>query len=191
MEPGPCARCKLGLLCVQSLNAPGAGVDSWYAVRTKPRSEFLAEEHLRRQGYECLLPKVRRVLRGAGGMRTRVESLFPSYLFLRADPERDSLAPVRSTRGALGLVRAGGDPLRVPERVISGIRERIDVDGLVRLDAPVLETGQKVRVTEGPLLGWEGVFLAREGSERVRLLLSLLGTVREVVLPREQLALHV
>jgi len=165
-------------------------LDAWYAVVTKPRSEAVAEQNLRRQGFECLLPRVRRVLRGASGLKSRVESLFPNYLFLRADPEQLSLASVRSTRGAIGLVRFGAEPVRVPEHVIAGIRERIHDDGLVRLDAPELSAGASVRVTEGPLLGWEGVFVASEGMERVRLLLSLLGTVREVVLPRAQLALR-
>jgi transcriptional antiterminator RfaH len=99
---------------------------------------------------------------------------------------------VRSTRGAIGLVRFGAEPVQVPDAVIARIRERIDAgDGLVRLDSPELAPGQKVRVTEGPLLGWNGVFLATEGMDRVRLLLELLGSVREVVLPRAQLALSV
>jgi transcriptional antiterminator RfaH len=167
-------------------------LDAWYAVITKPRSEAVAEENLRRQGFECLLPRVRRVLRGASGLKSRVESLFPNYLFLRADPEQLSLASVRSTRGAVGLVRFGSEPVRVPERVIAGIRERIaSEDGLVRLDVPDLEPGASVRVTQGPLLDWEGVFVAAEGFDRVRLLLSLLGSVREVVLPRAQLALRI
>ena len=165
---------------------------AWFAVVTKPRSEALAEEHLCRQGYECLLPRVSRVIRNAAGLKSRIESLFPNYLFLRADIEHDSLAPVRSTRGAIGLVRFGAEPVQVPATVIARIRERIDdADGLVRLDTPDLTPGRKVRVTAGPLLGWDGVFLAAEGMDRVRLLLNLLGSVREVALPRTQLALHI
>jgi transcriptional antiterminator RfaH len=167
-------------------------LESWFAVVTKPRSEAIAEEHLQRQGYECLFPRVRRVLRGAAGMKSRVESLFPNYLFLRADPDAVSLAPVRSTRGAVGLVRFGAEPVAIPDAVIARIRERIDAeDGLVRLAMPELEPGQRVRVTEGPLLGWDAVFLAKEGFDRVRLLLQILGTAREVVLPRQQLGLSV
>jgi transcriptional antiterminator RfaH len=167
-------------------------LESWFAVITKPRSEAIAEEHLQRQGYECLFPRVRRVLRGAAGMKSRVEALFPNYLFLRADPDRVSLAPVRSTRGAVGLVRFGAEPVSVPDAVIARIRERIDLeDGLVRLAAPDLTPGQRVRVTEGPLLGWDAIFLAREGFDRVRLLLEILGTAREVILPRQQLGLSV
>jgi transcriptional antiterminator RfaH len=167
-------------------------LDTWYAVATKPRCEAQAEEHLRRQGYDCLFPQVRRVIRTAAGLKARVESLFPNYLFLRADTERQTLAPVRSTRGALGLVRFGMEPARVPPAVIARILERIDAeDGMVRLDTPTLEAGARVRVTAGPLSGWEGVFLAGEGSDRVRLMLELLGSVREIVLPREQLAMRI
>ena len=167
-------------------------MEAWFAVVTKPRSEAVAQEHLARQGYQCLLPQVKRVLRGAAGLRTRVESLFPNYLFLRADPDAVSLAPVRSTRGTIGLVRFGGKPARVPDAVMERIKSRIDdEDGLIQLTTPELVPGQGVRVMDGPLVGWEGVFLCGEGMDRVRLLLQLLGTAREVVLPRSQLGLCV
>jgi transcriptional antiterminator RfaH len=90
-------------------------VKSWFAVLTKPRAELVAEQNLTRQGYECLFPRVRRMLRTARGLESRVESLFPRYLFLRTDPELNSLAAVRSTKGAVGLVRFGIEPMRVPD----------------------------------------------------------------------------
>lgn len=167
-------------------------METWFAVLTKSRSEAIAQEHLRRQGYHCLFPRLGRVLRTARGIERRIESLFPRYVFLRADPDERSLAPVRSTRGVAGLVRFAGEPARVPDSVIERIRQRMsEVDGLVHLSAPEYVPGQKVRVTEGPLMGWEGVFMAANGADRVRLMLDLLGSVREVVLPRAQLALCV
>lgn len=167
-------------------------MESWFAVLTKSRSEAIAQEHLRRQGYDCLFPRLSRVLRTARGIERRIESLFPRYVFLRADPGEHSLAPVRSTRGVAGLVRFAGEPARVPDSVIERIRQRMGQDdGCVHLSAPEYAPGQPVRVTEGPLMGWEGVFMAAEGADRVRLMLELLGSVREVVLPREQLALCV
>lgn len=187
-----CACAGNRLPCVHALNALFGGfVQGWFAVVTKPRSEAIALEHLLRQGFECLLPRLRRVRRGAVGIKARIECLFPNYLFLRADTEVTSLAPVRSTRGARGVVRFGGVPAEVPESVIEGIRKRIDSDdGFIRLEAPQLSLGQSVRLTDGPLSGLEGVFLLHEGADRVRLLLELLGTSREVVVPREHLAVR-
>ncbi len=166
-------------------------MQTWFAVATKPRCEAIAHEHLVRQGYECLFPRLRRMLRSVSGLKTRVECLFPNYLFLCADPDQTSLAPVRSTRGALGLVRFGGQPAEVPLGVIERIRGRIDADnGFIQLDAPELAPGQRVRLTDGPFSGFEGVFVLQEGLDRVRLLLEFLGSTREVVLPRSQLALR-
>ena len=166
-------------------------MQAWFAVATKPRSEAIANEHLTRQGYECLLPRLRRVRRSAGGLKNLVECLFPNYIFLQADTDHTSLAPVRSTRGALGLVRFGGVPAEIPSAVIDNIRSRMDAhDGFVRLDAPDLHPGQKVRLTDGPFSGLDGVFVLHEGMERVRVLLEFLGTSREVLLPRSQLALR-
>lgn len=122
-------------------------------------------------------------------MRERIECLFPSYLFLKADPARESLAPVRSTRGAIGLVRFGNEPAQVPQSVIERIRACVDAqDGLMRLSAPDLAPGSRVRIKDGPLGGIEAVFLAENGTDRVRLLLDLLGTAREIVIPRQQVA---
>lgn len=138
-----------------------------------------------------MLPRVRRVRRGVGGLKPRVECLFPNYLFLHADTEHTSLAPVRSTRGARGVVRFGGVPAEVPESVIAQIKQRINAeDGFVRFEALKFASGQKVRLSEGPLSGLEGVFLLDQGADRVRLLLELMGTTREVVVPREQLGVR-
>jgi len=161
----------------------------WYAVLTKPRSELIARDNLLRQGFECLLPRLRRSVRTALGLRFRVEALFPRYLFVAADPQATSLAVVRSTRGCVGLVRFGAEPAQVPERVIAQIQRRASAgDGVVELDTPALRPGQRVRILDGPLAGVEAVFKSREGADRVRLLLELLGQSRETVLPLRQLA---
>ena len=161
---------------------------SWFAVLTKPRLEAQAHLCLSRQDYECLYPRIRRSVRTASGMVIRTESLFPRYVFIRLDPIAKSLAPVRSTRGVAGLVRFGGVPAEVPATVIKQIKARMDADtGFVQLREPELRPGAPIRIAQGPLEGVEGIFKAPAGLERVRVLLSLMGTEREVVLPRTAL----
>jgi transcriptional antiterminator RfaH len=165
---------------------------SWFAVFTKPRAEAVAAEHLTRQGFDCLYPRVRRTRPTAEGMVRKVEALFPRYLFLRADPDVLSLASVRSTRGVCGLVRAGYEPVRVPERIVETIKTRMaDNDGCVRLEAPDMQPGSTVRVTDGPLVGLTGIFRCDHGNGRVRLLMEILGAGCEVDVPLHQLAVHV
>jgi transcriptional antiterminator RfaH len=166
-------------------------VQHWFAVLTKPRAESVAREHLARQGFECRLPRTRRVLRRAEGMREVVEPLFPRYLFLRADPESQDLSRVRSTRGVTALVRRGVEPARVPEPVIAALEARSDAgDGFVRLDPPALAPGAGVRVTQGPFEGMDAVFKARSANERVMLLVRVLGEASTVEVPESHLALQ-
>jgi len=164
----------------------------WFAVLTKPRAENLARENLERQGFECRLPRTRRLLPRAEGVRAFIEPLFPRYLFLRADPERQDLGRVRSTYGVSALVRRGLIPAEVPESVIEALDARTDVDsGCITLAAPSLRAGDTVRVTQGPFAGIEGVFGARSARDRVLLLIELLGERCRVHVPLSHLAMRI
>lgn len=159
---------------------------------TKPRSEAEAQVCLTRQGFETLFPRTRRSVRAASGMIVRTESLFPRYLFIQCDASMQSLEPVRSTRGVTTIVRFGGLPAVVPECVIQQIKQRIDLeDGFVKLGVPDLAPGTKVRINEGPFSGLNAIFAAGHGVDRVRLLLTMLGSEREVLLPRSVLGARI
>ncbi len=155
---------------------------------TKPRQEAEAQICLMRQGFRCLFPRVRRRVRAASGMIVRTESLFPRYIFLASDPDLQSLEPVRSTRGVSGIVRFGGWPAMVPQAVIDAIVSRIDADdGFVKLVAPDLVPGARVRINEGPFSGLDAIFQCAVGTDRVALLLNMLGQDRRVVVERQAL----
>ena len=79
----------------------------WYAVQTKPRQEAVAELHLQRQHFETYLPKILVRKHRRDKWTKVVEPLFPRYLFVRLDPDENSLSPVRSTKGVAGPVRFG------------------------------------------------------------------------------------
>src|SRR5690606_247840 len=147
----------------------------WYCVHTRPRAEAQALEHLQRQGFECFLPRLQRsVLRG-GRRQTVVEALFPRYLFLRADADTTSLAPVRSTRGAVGLVRTAGEPAIVPGEFIERLQADANADGLITLPERRLLPGERVAITEGPLAGLQGIYTQAQSEQRALVLLDILG----------------
>ncbi|KFN47917.1 hypothetical protein N790_07140 [Arenimonas malthae CC-JY-1] len=155
----------------------------WYCVHTKPRAEAQALEHLRRQGFECLLPRLQRTLLRSGRRQTVVEALFPRYLFLRADAEATSLAPVRSTKGAVGLVRTAGLPATVPDEFIERLQADANADGLITLPERRLLPGERVAITDGPLAGLQGIYTQAQGEQRALVLLEILGGVQSVALP--------
>lgn len=157
----------------------------WYAVFCRPGQDHRAELHFHNQGFETFRPKVRVTRPSRRKLNTRVESLFPRYLFLNLNDLTQSWAPIRSTRGAVGLVRLGDRVPAVPDTLIESLSEHMDGDGVVDLSAGVeFEKGDKVEIMEGPFAGHRALFQARSGNERVVVLLSLLQGESRVELPR-------
>ena len=132
----------------------------WLLAYTKPRQEALAEEHLRRQGFEVLCPQLR-VQKLRRRKWTWVEEpLFPRYLFVGATDEQ-SWGPVRSTVGVTSLVRFGGQVAEVPLKLIEGLRNAAEEPRAAR---PMFQQGQRVRIVAGDYATLEAVFDLAEGG---------------------------
>ena len=165
------------------------GMDCWYGVCCKPRQEAVAEENLQRQGFHVYLPRIRITQRRRGQWVEVVEALFPRYLFIRIDPFRRSAAPVRSTRGVVGLVRFGREPAVVPDEVIDALLKREDsASGLHQDNRPLFCAGDPVKLVDGPLAGMEGVVAQEDGDKRVSVLLELLGKTNKIRVSRDSVA---
>jgi transcriptional antiterminator RfaH len=162
----------------------------WYLIHTKPAGESTAVTHLLRQGFEVYFPRVLTRGRRAGRWLVRVGALFPRYLFVGIRDGMQSLAPVRSTRGIAEIVRFGMSYKPVPEEVLNDLRSRADPEsGLHRLDRDrSLAVGDAVRIEAGPFSHLEGIFECASSSDRVRVLLSLLGSSVSVQLPLDAVA---
>ena len=165
------------------------GTEYWYVAWCKPRQEPVAEENLLRQGFRVYLPRIRARVRRRGQWLDSIEMLFPRYVFLRVDPERRSTATVRSTRGVVGLVRFGGEPAVVPDKVMEALfRHEDSVSRLHMDDRPLFTPGESVRLVGGPLAGVEGVFDEQDGDQRVFVLLDLLGKANRIRVSRDWVA---
>lgn len=163
--------------------------ECWYVVYCKPRQETVAEENLRRQGFNVYLPRIRVRRRGQGQWVEAIEALFPRYLFLRIDPLWRSTSAVRSTRGVSGLVRFGAEPAVVPDTTINDLIQREDAASGLHVDAdPPFYAGEPVKLLDGPLIGMEGVFTQQFGAKRVIVLLELLGKANKVTVSRDWIA---
>ena len=162
----------------------------WYAVHCKPREDERAERHLSNQCYEVFRPLIRLRRRRNARMTTVIESLFPRYLFVHLDDAAENWAPIRCTRGVMGLVAFGHGPTEVPEPVIGELRARMDAcSGCLDLIAATqLRRNQKVRLIEGPFAGYEALFQARRGEDRVVVLLDVMRQAQRLTVPESALA---
>lgn len=163
--------------------------ERWFAVCSKPRQELVAKENLLRQGFHVYLPRIQIKKRCRGKWVDVIEALFPRYLFIRIDPSQSSIAPVRSTRGVVGLVRFGGQPAVVADEVMDALIQREDPDSSLHQGGRSLfSAGEPIKLVEGPLAGMEGVFVQQDGEKRVIVLLELLGKANKVRVNRDLVA---
>lgn len=153
---------------------------SWYLLYSKPRQERLALENLGRQHYEAYLPLIRNRRRRQGRFTSIVEPMFPRYLFIHLSDEKDNWAPIRSTIGVANLVRFGPEAARVPDDLIAALQGREDETGVQVLPEPEFQPGDRVRICEGVMAGYEAIFQARTGKERVMLLLEVAGKLARI-----------
>ena len=160
----------------------------WRAVLCRPRQERRAEAHLENQGFEVFLPRMRARTRVQGKWTTKVEALFPRYLFIQLEEFADDFSTIRSTRGVISLVRFGNEFPTLENGIIHELRARQNDSGVIDLSTAMdLRANDPVEITNGAMAGLKAVFLAQNGEERVTVLLKLLNNEREIELPRDHI----
>jgi transcription antitermination factor NusG len=153
---------------------------NWYALRSKPRKEEVVWKQVRTQGFEAYFPRLR--VNPVNPRSRKLRPYFPGYLFVNADLEEVGVSVFQWMPHSIGLVSFGGEPAPVPENLIYTLRKRVEeisAAGGEIFDG--LQPGDVVRISDGPFRGYEAIFDTRlPGSERVRVLLELLGSQRRV-----------
>lgn len=162
----------------------------WFVVYTQPNGEARALVNLRRQGFDAYLPRYKRRRSHARKVDTVERPLFPRYLFVALDLMRARWRPILSTFGVCDLVRNGDTPQKLPAGVVDEIRAGEAAHSFDLLD-PLAGAvpGAAVRILAGPFADLIGRLQAAAESERVTLLLDLLGREVRLRLPRDAVAL--
>lgn len=157
---------------------------NWYLVYCKPKKEFLAKEHLARQCYEVYLPLARFQARRRGKYNAVIRPLFPRYLFICLVDD-DNWQPIRFTQGVHSLVQFGATAGRVPTTLISTLKAAENAEGLQELAAPSMQIGAKVSITQGPMAGYDAVFMAQNDKQRITVLLEIMGRYTRIHLEQD------
>jgi transcription antitermination factor NusG len=167
----------------------------WHVVQTKPFSEMLAEEGIRRKGFQPFNPKVyvHRIVRGA---RTWTERCYiPGYIFVQFDAEAQPQWPtINFVRGVKALLYSAHEtPAPVRDSAMRVLFERCNGDRVKAEDidtalSRVLPLDAQVRILSGPFEHHVGR-VAWTDAERVRVVLSLFGRATKVELKTRAVAL--
>ena len=139
-------------------------VPNWYVVRTIANHEKRACEQLSARSVENFLPTYDSVRRWKDRRVRLALPLFPGYLFVHLPlSQRVRVLEVPSVAG---IVSFHGSPAPVSLEEIESLKRSLCDRSRVR-PHPYLTVGRRVRVTNGPLAGLEGVFLRRRGVLRI------------------------
>ena len=156
----------------------------WFVVHTQPSKEIVACQHLVEQGFDAYLPKFKKTRRHARKVEEISAPLFPRYLFIGIDLEKDQWRSVNGTRGVSYLLMADNRPATIPLEIVEGLKDQETAEGLVLLNSMTLFTrGEKVRILEGAFKEYGAVFYDMDDKQRVQLLLNCLGREMKVSLP--------
>ncbi len=153
---------------------------AWYVIQSKPCKENQVYAYLTAEGFEVFYPTLR--VTPVNPRSSKIRPLFPRYMFVHADLEEVGVSALQWVPFAVGLVQFDGYVAPVPEHVIHELKRRVaeieEAGGLVFED---LQTGDPVRIVQGPFAGYEAIFdLRLSGSERVQVLLEMLGRLVKV-----------
>jgi transcriptional antiterminator RfaH len=161
----------------------------WYVVQSHPNAEQRALAHLERQGFPTYLPRFLKRRRHARRVEIVPAPLFPRYLFVGIDLATQRWRSIFSTGGVSRLICQGEQPAAIPERVIDSLKLREDADGYVQLDHRAgFRTGDRIRILEGAFVDCLGLYEGMRESQRVAILLDLLGRKVRVTVDLEAVA---
>lgn len=160
----------------------------WYVIQSKSKHEMIAYEHLKNQRYNVFLPQMAETKKVRGKMITQTTPLFPSYLFVQFDVNRNKWRSIMGTRGVnklLGLKDDNASPL--PKGFAEDMIKQMDKSGYLSIkqaDKIIAKyaPGDRVRIKEGIFIGLTGTCKKIKKDYAV-LLLSLLSGEFEIKLP--------
>lgn len=159
----------------------------WYTIRTKPRKEATVAQRLGDLSLEVFLPWLRSRRRVGSRHQWLLVPLFPGYLFCRVDLVLSGKA-ARYAPGVKDFVKFGSRVADVGMEVIETLRQRCP-NGVAQVQPRMYQTGEPVMISEGPFSGLEAIFdREMKGSERVAVLLEILGRRTRLVLSSEMIS---
>lgn len=149
----------------------------WFVAQTQSKSEVKASANLARQGFETYIPRYLKKVRHARRVTATRAPLFPSYIFVKIDIEKQRWRAINSTIGITRLIGNDEIPTPLAHGIVESLKKREDANGLLELasSATRFKTGDVVRVLGGAFDSCCGFFEVDADDERVTILLEMLG----------------
>jgi len=136
----------------------------WFVFYTRPRAEKIIYKELASKGFEVFLPLQKNFKVWKNRQRKIIdEPLFPCYIFAKACPS--DIYNILKIRGICMCIAFEGKHCTISDKDIEAIQIMILSKQTVSSTNDFKE-GEKVYVTRGPLIGYEGVLFKQKGIQK-------------------------
>tara|TARA_B100000963_G_C22499520_1_gene613093 strand:- start:224 stop:700 length:477 start_codon:yes stop_codon:yes gene_type:complete len=136
----------------------------WYVVKTKPHQERRASLNLRNQNFKVISPFIKK--------KNNCEPLFPTYIFVSFDINKDFWPKINNSYGVSRLLSFSGIPKQLDNNFICHLKQILDKDGFVKKNFFNLKTNVNVKINDGPFKGFFASVIKKVSNERVKLMID-------------------
>jgi transcription antitermination factor NusG len=157
---------------------------SWYALYTKPRTEFKAAEQLKQISVEYYLPVVTKVKQWSDRKKKVTEPVMYGYIFIYAD-EKERLASLEQ-QAIVRCIFDQGRPAVIPAWQIENLQRMLDQASDVLIHEGIVP-GVKVKIKEGPFSDVIGVVQETDNGNTIAVSIDLLNRSVIAHLPKESI----
>jgi transcription antitermination factor NusG len=144
----------------------------WYAIYTRQRWEKKVAGLLEKKGIECYCPLNKTIRQWSDRKKVVEEPLFNSYVFVKTIEKMHN--EIKGLSGVINLVYWLSKPAIIRNEEIDCIKSFLKDYNNVRLEKTCVAINDTVKVTQGPLMEYEGNVIAIK-SKTVKILLPSLG----------------
>ena len=144
----------------------------WYALYTRARWEKKVADNLEKKKVEVYCPVNKIQRQWADRKKVILEPLFTSYVFFSATSTE--MAQIRETDGVINIVHWLNKPAVIRQEEIDTIKKFLTEYDYVTVEKATVNLNDHVRITNGPLMMWEGS-VVEVRTNTVKLTLPSLG----------------
>lgn len=167
-----------------------SGQAGWYVIHTYAGYEDQVADNIRQRAatlklqdyiFEVVVPKEKQIEIKNGKRKVVEKRSFPGYVFVNMIVTDESWYVVRNTPSVTGFLGSGVRPTPIPESEVTSIKSKMAREEPEH--TVDLKTDDLVRITDGPLKGYEGKVTEVDADKgRIKVSVSMFGRETPVTL---------
>jgi len=163
-----------------TVNSSSVEKQEWFVFYVKSRTEFKADQLLKRDGFESYLPVTRTLKQWSDRKKWVEEPLFKSYIFVKV--KKNQLYSVLQTPPIVTYVKFAGEPAIIHQQHIDLIKQLLLNKTEFEVSTEVVKIGESIKIKTGPFIGQSGVVKEIRGKRKLLVSLESINFTLEIEL---------